>query len=44
MAIDFGGGQSLTSVITKGAVDDLGLKVGDQVTALVKASSVIVMK
>lgn len=38
------GGQTLTSVITRSAVDELGIKEGDQVVALVKASSVMVMK
>lgn len=35
---------TLTSVITGDAVDDLGLKMGDQVSALVKSTSVMIMK
>ncbi len=42
--IDIGGGNVLTSTITVDAVKDLGLKMGDEVSALVKASNVMVMK
>ena len=42
--IDIGGGVILTASITNEAVDDLGLKVGDQATAIIKASDVIVGK
>ena len=35
---------SLTSIITKEALEDLGLKVGDQVVAVVKSSEVMVAK
>jgi molybdopterin-binding protein len=38
------GGNIITSSITNEAVDDLGLKIGDQVTAIVKASDVIIGK
>lgn len=38
------GGQEMCSAITTGSVKKLGLKVGDDVTALVKASSVMLMK
>lgn len=38
------GGQEMCSTITTGSVRKLGLKVGDDVTALVKASSVMIMK
>ena len=44
VTIDLGGGKSLTSVITRGAVDRLGLKEGDQVTAVIKATSVMIGK
>ncbi len=37
-------GQKLVSVITTESATNMGLKVGDQVTALVKASSIILMK
>jgi molybdopterin-binding protein len=35
-------GLALTSSITKEAAEDLGLSVGDEVTALIKSSDVIV--
>jgi molybdopterin-binding protein len=37
-------GQEMCSVITTGSVKQMGLKVGDDVSALVKATSVMVMK
>ena len=42
--IDIGGGKLVTSSITNEAVDDLGLTVGDQVIAVIKASDVMVGK
>jgi len=36
------GGASLTSVVTNGAVENLGLKEGDDAYAIVKASSIII--
>lgn len=38
------GGQEMCSTITNGSVKKLGLKVGDEVTALIKASSVMLGK
>ena len=35
------GGQTVTSSVTKEAVDDLGLEVGDRVTVLVKSTEVM---
>ena len=35
---------TITAVITKEAVDDLGLKVGDEVTAIVKSTEIIIGK
>jgi molybdopterin-binding protein len=42
--IDIGGGNTITASITVEAVDDLQLKVGDKVSAIIKASEVIVGK
>ncbi len=42
--IDIGGGNVVTSSITNEAVDDLGLKVGDDAIAVIKASDVMVAK
>ena len=42
--IDIGGGKTITASITVEAVDDLGLKAGDKVSAIVKASDIIVGK
>jgi molybdopterin-binding protein len=42
--IDIGGGNHITSSITNDAAEDLGLKVGDKVTAIIKSSDVIIGK
>jgi molybdopterin-binding protein len=42
--IDIGGGVIITSSITNKAVDDLGLGIGDEAIAVVKASDVMVAK
>ncbi len=42
--IDIGGGVIVTSSITNEAIDDLKLAVGDTVTAVIKASDVMVGK
>jgi molybdopterin-binding protein len=42
--IDIGNGVIVTSSITNEAVDDLGLKIGDEAIAIVKASDVMVAK
>jgi molybdopterin-binding protein len=38
------GENIIESAITKDAVDDLGLKTGDKVTAMIKSTSVMIMK
>ena len=40
--IDIGGGVVITSSITNEAVDELGLKAGDEAVAIIKASDVMV--
>ena len=40
--IDIGGSVIITSSITNEAVDELGLKVGDNAIAVIKASDVMV--
>lgn len=42
--IEIAAGIVVTSAITVEAVDDLALKVGDEATAIIKASEVIVGK
>jgi molybdopterin-binding protein len=40
--VDIGNGQIVTSAITNEAIDELGIKVKSQVTAVVKASDVMI--
>ena len=42
--IDIGHGVVVTSSITNEAADELGLKVGDSITAVIKASDVMIGK
>ena len=42
--IDIGNGVVITSSITNAAVDDLGVRVGDEAIAVIKASDVMVAK
>ncbi len=42
--IDIGNGVTIHSSITNEAIDDLGLKVGDEAMAVIKASDVMVAK
>ena len=37
-------GTELVAVITNDSVEDLGLKVGDEVTALIKSTEMMIMK
>jgi molybdopterin-binding protein len=39
--VDIGGGNVLTSMITVDAVEDLGLKQGDQVSVVIKSTEVM---
>lgn len=38
------GGQTITSLVSVDAVDDLGLAVGDEATAIIKSTEVILAK
>ena len=40
--VDIGGGQIVTSSITNGAVDELGIKTGGKATVVIKASDVMI--
>ena len=42
--IDIGGGVTIHASITNEAIDDLALAVGDEATAVIKASDVMVAK
>ncbi len=39
--VDIGGGKVISSMITKDAFDELGIKVGSDVFAIIKSSNVI---
>jgi len=41
--VDIGNGNIMTSSISMGAVKDLGLAVGGEATAVIKATSVMIM-
>ncbi len=38
------GGQTVTSMISVEAIEDLGLKIGDDVQAIIKSSEVMIAK
>ena len=42
--LDIGGGNIVAGVITKTSLEDLNIKEGDTLTALIKATSVMFMK
>ena len=42
VAVDIGGGHTITSTITVAAVEDLGLAEGKDVSVVIKASDVII--
>ena len=44
VTIDIGGQSMVVASITTGSADSMDLKVGDDVSALIKASSVMIMK
>ena len=42
--IDIGGGNSLTSIITGDAVNEMNLMIGDKIVAIIKATSIMLGK
>ena len=42
--IDIGNGNRITGVITKNSLEEMQIKTGDEVTALIKATSVMFIK
>ena len=42
--VDIGGGNVVTASITNEAIDDLGMAVGDDAIAVIKASDVMIAK
>ena len=44
VVVELGDGQTVTSTITRGSADRLDLAVGDEVSAVIKASEVMVNK
>ena len=44
VTVDIGGGNTIVSAITRGAVESLGLKEGDTVVAIIKSTEVIIGK
>lgn len=42
--VDIGNGNIVSGVITKTSLDEMGIKVGDEVTSLIKATSVMFIK
>jgi molybdopterin-binding protein len=44
VVVELGDGQTVTSTITRGSVERLGLEEGDDVSAVVKASEVMIDK
>lgn len=41
--LDIGDGHTISSIISKESSESLGLKVGDEATAIIKATSVMIM-
>ena len=44
VTLDVGGGRTITSAITRNSVERFGLKVGDEVVAIIKATEVMIGK
>jgi molybdopterin-binding protein len=44
VTIDLAGGETVVAAITRGSAESLGLKPGDEVWAVIKATEVMVLK
>ncbi|MCZ7663574.1 MAG: TOBE domain-containing protein [Thermoleophilia bacterium] len=44
VVLDVGGGNTIAAIISKEAVEELGLAAGDEATAIIKATEVMVAK
>lgn len=44
LTIDIGAGHTLVSVITRRSADTMGLRAGDEVTAVIKSTEVMIAK
>lgn len=42
--VDLGNGKSIVGTITRRSLDEMGIRKGDNITALIKASSVMFIK
>lgn len=43
VVVDIGGGNHITSIVSLESIEDLGIKEGSEVTALVKSTSVLLL-
>jgi molybdopterin-binding protein len=43
VVVDIGGGNLITSIVSMDSLDDLGIKIGSEVIAVVKSTSVMLM-
>jgi molybdopterin-binding protein len=44
VVVDIGAGQTLTSVITRRSAEAMGLRVGDEVTVVIKSTEIMIGK
>lgn len=44
VSVDIGGGNTVMSAIFVDSAEDLGLKVGDKVTAVIKSTDIMIFK
>jgi molybdopterin-binding protein len=44
VVVDIGNGNALVSVITRKSADAMGLRVGDDVTAVIKSTEIMIAK